>query len=190
MVSMPPKPLRQEEDNQTERAGKPLPYTLAKLRAVVTEAIAAGTCPCCDWALTEANFSVDHHNPISRDGDFSIGNILVCHLRCNKIKGNLTSHEFLHLDRVPRPVPARSRQGHLPPPVRWRPVHAAAVDERLGNWPKKPSSADTMLKTPVRAGRYTQNCVTTFTLVIAFLKGAGSCCRIASWLRPASSLPL
>jgi hypothetical protein len=66
------------------------------LRAVVTEALAAGTCPCCGWALNEANFSVDHHNPISRDGDFAIGNILVCHLRCNKIKGNLTSHE-LHL---------------------------------------------------------------------------------------------
>ena len=83
MVSMPPKPLRQEKDNQTERAGEPLPYTLAEVRAVVTEALAAGTCPYCGWALTEANFSVDHHNPISRDGDFSIGNILVCHLGCN-----------------------------------------------------------------------------------------------------------
>jgi HNH endonuclease len=67
------------------------------LRAVVTEALAARTCPYCGWALTEANFSVDHHNPISRDWDFSIGNILVCHLRCNKIKGNLASHEFLRL---------------------------------------------------------------------------------------------
>jgi 5-methylcytosine-specific restriction endonuclease McrA len=83
--------------HQTARAGEPLPYTLAELRAVVTEALAAGTCPYCGWALTETNFSVDHHNPISRDGDFSIANILVCHLRCNKIKGNLTSHEFLHL---------------------------------------------------------------------------------------------
>jgi AAA domain/HNH endonuclease len=80
--------------HQTERAGEPLRYTLAELRAVVTEALAAGTCPYCGWALNDFNFSVDHHNPISRDGDFSIGNILVCHLRCNKIKGNLTSHEF------------------------------------------------------------------------------------------------
>jgi len=83
--------------HQKERAGEPLPYTLAELRAVVTEALATGTCPYCGWALTEANFSVAPHNPISRDGDFSIGNILVCHLRCNKIKGNLTSHEFRHL---------------------------------------------------------------------------------------------
>jgi 5-methylcytosine-specific restriction endonuclease McrA len=66
------------------------------MRAVVTEALAAGTCHYCGWALTETNFSVDHHHPISRDGAFSIANILVCHLRCNKIKGNLTSHEFLH----------------------------------------------------------------------------------------------
>jgi HNH endonuclease len=74
------------------------------LRAVVTEALAAGTYPYCGWALNEANFSVDHHNPISRDGDFTIGNILVCHLRCNKIKGNLTSHEFLHLAQFPPEV--------------------------------------------------------------------------------------
>jgi hypothetical protein len=62
--------------HQTEGAGAPLPYTLADLRAVVTEALAAGTCPYCGWGLNEANFSVDYHNPISRDGDFSIGNIL------------------------------------------------------------------------------------------------------------------
>jgi hypothetical protein len=47
------------------------------LRAVVTEALAAVTCPYCGWTLTEANFSFDHHNPISRGGDFSIGNTLV-----------------------------------------------------------------------------------------------------------------
>jgi 5-methylcytosine-specific restriction endonuclease McrA len=91
---MPPKPLRQEEDNQTERAGSPLPYTLAEMRAVVAQALSAGTCPYCAGPLTVANFSIDHHNPISRDGDFSIGNIVVCDLRCNKIKGKLTDCEF------------------------------------------------------------------------------------------------
>jgi hypothetical protein len=50
--------------------------------------------------LTAANFSIDHHNPISRGGDFSIGNILVCDLRCNNIKGNLNSHEFLRIAGV------------------------------------------------------------------------------------------
>jgi hypothetical protein len=67
------------------------------MRAIVAPALSAGICPYYAGPLTVANFSVDHHNPISRDGDFSIGNILVCHLRYNKIKGNLTSHEFLHL---------------------------------------------------------------------------------------------
>jgi hypothetical protein len=71
--------------HQTERAGEPLPYTLAEMRVIVNEALLDGTCPYCGWALNEGNFSVDHHHPISRDGDFSIGNILVCHLRCNKI---------------------------------------------------------------------------------------------------------
>jgi hypothetical protein len=47
--------------------------------------------------LTVANFSVDHHNPISRDRDFSIDNIIVCDLRCNRIKGNLKNHDFLDL---------------------------------------------------------------------------------------------
>src|SRR5260221_4403565 len=56
--------------HQTERAGEPLPYTLAELRVVVNEAIAAGTCPYCGWALAETNFSVDHHHPISRDRAF------------------------------------------------------------------------------------------------------------------------
>jgi hypothetical protein len=46
--------------------------------------------------------------PDQRDGDFSIGNILVCHLRCNKIKGNLTSHEFFHLSAF---------LAHFPPEV-------------------------------------------------------------------------
>jgi hypothetical protein len=67
------------------------------LRAVVAQALSAATSPYCGGPLTVANFSIDHHNPISRGGDFSIGNTLVCHLRCNKIKGNLTSHEFQHL---------------------------------------------------------------------------------------------
>jgi 5-methylcytosine-specific restriction endonuclease McrA len=94
---MPPKPLRQEEDNQPERAGEPLPYTLAELRAVVAQALSAGTCPYCAGQITVASYSIDHLNPISRDGDFSIGNIVVCDLRCNKIKGNLIDHEFLRL---------------------------------------------------------------------------------------------
>jgi hypothetical protein len=81
--------------HQTERAGSPLPYTLAEMRAVVAHALSVGTCPYCAGPLTVANFSIDHHNPISRDGDFSIGNIVVCDLRCNKIKGNLNDHEFL-----------------------------------------------------------------------------------------------
>ena len=47
--------------------------------------------------LTVANFSIDHHNPISGGGDFSIGNIFVCDMRRNKIKANLNHREFLRL---------------------------------------------------------------------------------------------
>jgi hypothetical protein len=57
----------------------------------------ACTCPYCPGPLTVANFSIDHHDPISCDADYSIANILVCHLRCNKIKGNLNNHEYLRL---------------------------------------------------------------------------------------------
>ena len=78
--------------HQTERAGSPLLYTLAEMRAVVAQALSAGTCPYCAGPLTVANFSVDHSNPISRDGDFSISDILVCDLRCDKIKGKLNDH--------------------------------------------------------------------------------------------------
>jgi 5-methylcytosine-specific restriction endonuclease McrA len=83
--------------HQTERAGSPLPFTLAEMRAVVAQALSVGTCTYCAGPLTVANFSIDHHNPISRGGDFSFGNIVVCDPRCNKIKGNLNDHEFLHL---------------------------------------------------------------------------------------------
>jgi hypothetical protein len=83
--------------HQAVRAGTPLQYTLADLRAVVAQALATGSCPYCAGPLTMANFSVDHPNPISRDGEFSIGNTLVCDLRCNKIKGNLNSREYLCL---------------------------------------------------------------------------------------------
>jgi hypothetical protein len=48
-----------------------------------------------------------------------------------------------------------------------------------------------MLKTPGRVTRVIlRSCVATFSLVIAFLKGAYPCCRIASWLRPVSSSSL
>jgi hypothetical protein len=91
--------------HQTERADSPLPYTLAEMRAVVAQALIASTCPYCAGLLTVANFSIDHHSPISRDGQFSIGNILVCDLRCNKIKGNLNDREFLRLTGFLAPFP-------------------------------------------------------------------------------------
>jgi hypothetical protein len=84
--------------HQTERAGSPLSYTLADMRAVVAQALSAGTCPYCAGAVTVANFSVDHHNPISRDGGFlhrqHFG--LRPSLR-QAYKGNLKNHEFLRL---------------------------------------------------------------------------------------------
>lgn len=51
------------------------------------------------------HFSVDHHNPISRGGDLSIGNILAGGLRCNKIEGDLNNHEFLSLTVFHAQVP-------------------------------------------------------------------------------------
>ena len=70
----------------------------------------------------------------SRDGDFYIGNILVCHLRCNKIKGKLTSHEFLHLAAFPARFPARRRQGRAHPSLCRRPIHATQVAATDPTW--------------------------------------------------------
>jgi hypothetical protein len=44
--------------------------------------------------LAELNFSVDHRDPTSRGGSFSIRNTDIVCLRCNQIKGALTRAEF------------------------------------------------------------------------------------------------
>ncbi len=84
--------------HQRNRASGKIPYSLDELRAVIQQALTAGRCPYCGDALTEANFSIDHQQPISSGGTFAMNNIIVCDLRCNKIKGQMAIQEFVILN--------------------------------------------------------------------------------------------
>jgi len=61
-------------------------------------------CPYCGRKMTsrgEYRCSIDHVYPKSKGGDLRVGNKLICCLKCNKDKANMTPREFLeHLEKI------------------------------------------------------------------------------------------
>lgn len=89
-------------DNQKKRARKAgvvLTYDLADIRSLIHKAFEWGACAYCACVLTVKNVSMDHDEPVSRGGPWELDNLVVCCIRCNQIKGNMTGHEFLTLLR-------------------------------------------------------------------------------------------
>jgi len=81
------------QTRRAEKAGATLDFNLAELRAAVFLRIGTN-CEHCQQPITVGNFSVDHREPTSRGGSFSISNTDIVCLRCNQIKGALTRAEF------------------------------------------------------------------------------------------------
>lgn len=85
---------------QVRRAGElslPVEYTLDVLRGLVEAALVAGECCYCAGRLTLSKLAVDHAVPVSRGGQFILGNLRVCCQSCNWRKGKLTAEEFAEL---------------------------------------------------------------------------------------------
>jgi len=78
---------------RAEKAGATLDFDLTEMRAAVFLRIGTN-CEHCQQPITVGNFSVDHREPTSRGGSFSIRNTDIVRLRCNQIKGALTRAEF------------------------------------------------------------------------------------------------
>ena len=83
--------------SQVRRAGElglPVEYTVDGIRELVQAALEAGTCSYCEGRLTLSKLAADHAMPVSRGGQFTIGNLRVCCQSCNWRKGKLTANEF------------------------------------------------------------------------------------------------
>ena len=91
-------------------------YSFLNLLDLVRPALDDGRCPYCGEALTAHNFSLDHDRPRSRGGRHTLPNLVVCCLRCNEVKGQLTGEEFRALIRLLRA---------------WEPTGASSVLSRL-----------------------------------------------------------
>lgn len=61
----------------------------------------AKRCPYCWHQMKSKDKSLDHMEPISRGGKHSIGNVIVCCLRCNMRKRDLPFHDWLGMIPVP-----------------------------------------------------------------------------------------
>jgi len=88
--------IHRHQAERARKAGHELDYTLAELRAWVSQNLHA-RCPYCGQELKAANISVDHEVPTSRDGAWTAANIRFICVRCNQIKGALTAKEFSEL---------------------------------------------------------------------------------------------
>src|SRR5581483_5501929 len=73
--------------------GATLNYTLAELRNVVRAEL-EHPCPYCGDALTVQTFGLDHDRPVSRGGEWSVANLVVCCAPCNRAKGNMDRREY------------------------------------------------------------------------------------------------
>src|SRR5688572_19598461 len=82
--------------DRAKKAGVILDYTIDAIRSMVSQKIGA-ECGYCHKLIDEQTFSLDHDTPVSRGGAWTLGNLAVCCLRCNKIKGNMTYAEFTAL---------------------------------------------------------------------------------------------
>ena len=71
-------------------------YTLDDVRNLVRAEIGK-PCPYCAERIHTRNFSLDHAQPVSRNGDWALANMKVCCLHCNRMKGALTAVEFMGL---------------------------------------------------------------------------------------------
>ena len=94
-------------NNMTARCGK-LPFTVADLRNNIQGALKR---PCfyLRMPFTIKDFSLDHMTPISRGGDSSLDNLVVCSRSANLAKGNMNYGEFESLMSLLRTFPVEAR---------------------------------------------------------------------------------
>ena len=78
-------------------------------------------CPYCGTALSEANRTIDHLDPLSRGGEHSASNLSVCCQPCNSAKRAMGFHEWL--DRLP---------------PKWRRVSLSLYTRKRGAPPTQP----------------------------------------------------
>ncbi len=82
-------------------------YTREELKAWIEHWISdpCPFCPYCGCRLSEKNFSVDHSQPLTRNGGYALENLTVCCKPCNTAKGILTRDEFTQLSELARSWP-------------------------------------------------------------------------------------
>ncbi len=74
-----------------------LPFTLADFRDWLEGKFGKDGEARCEYSgemILVENFQVDHRRPISRGGDFSLGNLALCTEKHNLRKGNMTKAEY------------------------------------------------------------------------------------------------
>lgn len=84
---------------RAREAGRTLDYTAIDLAVTVARLIGV-PCPWCEQPLTAKSFSFDHDQPTSRGGSYAAANVLICCTRCNKLKGAMTTYEFIRLQAL------------------------------------------------------------------------------------------
>lgn len=102
-----------EHARRARAHGAALDYGLCDLRNLIHSAIADGKCPFCRGPITEANFGIDHADPVCRSGGFDFANLIVCCMPCNSAKGPLTATEFRALLAILATWPEQARKNTL-----------------------------------------------------------------------------
>lgn len=82
-----------------KKRGLPVPPvgSIDALEALIS---AATSCQYCTALLklgVKGNVGLDHRIPLSRGGDGSVGNLVICCRSCNRTKGQMTDLEFIDL---------------------------------------------------------------------------------------------
>lgn len=93
-------------------AGRILDYTAQDLAVHVARMLGL-PCQWCGQPLTPKSFSFDHDQPTSRGGIYAAANVLVCCMRCNKLKGVLTTYEFIRLHALLDEFPPEIKRSTL-----------------------------------------------------------------------------
>lgn len=94
-------------------AGVTLTYTLEELRELIEKCVAAGYCVYCRGPLRGDNLSVDHEQPLIRNGGWELDNLTPCCRACNLAKGPLSRAEFCGLLDALRDFPDVARTNVL-----------------------------------------------------------------------------